>query len=286
MRKRDRIFATIGGVLIILALVVVIVLLLIRPAQISVQPTRDPVIGQLAYGQAQLAKVVAGMATQLAQPTVTQAPPIATTAPVVNPTSEPIAVVPTSAPVMPVQSGEWPSNLFRTPVQCQKSFNTVSSWLICEPGVILDNTAAWTIPGTTEPWYINVPEGGFTYFSMGTGNILIDGVTISLPGEKGLNYLVVIRGRINDGIVDSDLNETAKITDFVPGHAIWSIMPPGAYVSHDWFRDQLVVSTTTTGTNCGATGCSRTKIVLFDVDTHFMQIFEVKAGSIDDWIQQ
>lgn len=174
-------------------------------------------------------------------------------------------------------------NLFQTPVKCQESFNNDSSWLICEPGVILDNTAAWTIPGTKEHWFINVPEGGFTYFSMGEGVVTIDGVSLVLPGEQGLNYLVVIRGRIDDGIVDKDLNMTAEISDFVVGHAIWSIMPPGAYVSHDWFRDQLVVSTTTGGTNCGATGCTRTRIVLFDVDSHFYQMFGTHAGDIDNW---
>jgi hypothetical protein len=173
--------------------------------------------------------------------------------------------------------------LFQTPVKCTDSFNQGSSWLICEPGVILDNTAAWTIPGTKEPWYINVPEGGFTFFSMGEGAIAIDGVSLDLPGEEGLNYLVVIRGRIDDTIVDRDLNLTAKVTDFVPGHAIWSIMPPGAYVSKDWFRDQLVVSTTTGGTNCGATGCTRTRIVLFDVDSHTYQMFETHRGDIDNW---
>jgi hypothetical protein len=249
-------------------------------------PTRDPMIGQLATSQAQQEQVLSAMATQLAQPTATQIQPTVTTTPTANPTSGIPEVVSTSVTALPVQSGEWPSNLFRTPVQCQKSFNTESSWLICEPGVLLDNTAAWTIPGTNEPWFINIPEGGFTYFSMGEGKILIDGVTLDLPGEKGLNYLVVIRGRIDDGIVDSDLNETAKVTNFIPGHAIWSIMPPGAYVSYNWLRDQLVVSTTTTGTNCGATGCSRTIVVLFDVGTHFEQRFEVHAGDLDNWVQK
>lgn len=196
-------------------------------------------------------------------------------------------------PLMPVFSGSQsqgspagesrPDGLWQTPVRCEKSFNEKSSWLICEPGVILDDTAAWTIPGTKEHWFINVPEGGFTDFSMGKGVISIDGVSLVLPGEKGLNYEVVIRGRIDDGIVDRDLNMTAEISGFVVGHAIWSIMPPGAYVSHDWFRDQLVVSTTTGGTNCGATGCSRVRIVLFDVDSHFYQMFETHAGDIDSW---
>ena len=181
--------------------------------------------------------------------------------------------------VSPDATGE----LFLSPVSATDVFNQESAWLIAEPGVILDETAAWTIPGTREPWYINVPEGGFTFYSLGHGDITLDGVTLHLPGAEGRNYLVVTRGRIDDTIVDSDLNETAMITNFTVGHAIWSIMPPGAYVSKDWFRDQLVVSTTTGGTNCGATGCSTVRIVLFDVDTHFTQVFETHAGDIDNW---
>lgn len=173
---------------------------------------------------------------------------------------------------------------WQTPVRCEESFNEESDWLICEPGVILDNTAAWVIPSVDATHFANVPEGGFTYFSMGEGVIVIDGVALELPGEHGLNYLVLVRGRIDDTIVDSDLNTAAQVTEFVPGHAIWSIMPPGAYVSKDWFEDQMEVSSTTGGTNCGATGCSRIRVVLFDVDSHFYQMFEVEAGDLDDWV--
>jgi hypothetical protein len=179
---------------------------------------------------------------------------------------------------LPRLKDPWP-----TPVECKVNFNSESAWLVCEPGVILDATAAFSIPGTKEPWYINVPEGGFTYFSLGHGVITIDGVSLVLPGEKGLNYLVLIRGRIDDTVMDSDLNETAVVTEFTAGHAIWGIMPPGAYVSHDWFRDQLLVSSTTGGTNCGATGCSRVRIVLFDVDSHFYQMFETHTGDVGSW---
>jgi hypothetical protein len=174
-------------------------------------------------------------------------------------------------------------DLFHSRVQMTDWFNKESAWMIAEPGVILDDTAAWTIPSTKETWYANVPEGGFTYFSMGEGKISVAGVDIVMPGAKGLNYLVLIRGRIDDGIVDSDLNLTAEVSDFVPGHAIWSIMPPGAYVSKNWFRQQLVFSTTTGGTNCGATGCSTVHIILLDVDSRTLQKFEAKAADIDTW---
>ncbi|MBU0572712.1 hypothetical protein KKH23_02800 [Patescibacteria group bacterium] len=173
--------------------------------------------------------------------------------------------------------------LFQTPVQTIDVFNEESSWLIAEPGAILDDAATWVIPSVEAEHFANVPEGGFTPFSLGKGIITVDGVSLVLPGAKGLNYLVLIRGRIDDTIVDSDLNMTAMVVEFVPGHATWSIMPPGAYVSKDWFREQLVTSTTTGGTNCGATGCTTVHVVLFDVDSHFYQKFEVKAGDLDNW---
>ncbi len=180
-------------------------------------------------------------------------------------------------------SEESGGELFQTPVEAIDVFNEESSWLIAEPGVILDDTAAWVIPSVKAEYFANVPEGGFTYFSLGGGVITIDGVSLVLPGAEGLNYLVLIRGRIDDTIVDSDLNLTATVVDFVPGHAIWSIMPPGAYVSKGWFNQQLVTSTTTGGTNCGATGCTTVHVVLFDVDSHFYQKFEVKADNLDSW---
>lgn len=186
--------------------------------------------------------------------------------------------------ILPLTIGEEPAReLFQTPVETTDVFNEKSSWLIAEPGVILDDTAAWVIPSVEAEHFVNVPEGGFTYFSLGEGTITVDDVPLVLPAAEGLNYLVLVRGRIDDAIIDSDLNLTVTVTDFVPGHAIWSIMPPGAYVSKDWFNQQLVTSTTTGGTNCGATGCTTVHVVLFDVDSHFYQKFEVKVDNLDSW---
>lgn len=173
--------------------------------------------------------------------------------------------------------------LFQSPVQTTDTFNKESAWLIAEPGVILDDTTAWTIPGTNGTWYVNVPEGAFTYFSLGQGTITVDGYSLNLPYKEGHNYLVLVRGRIDDAIVDSDRNMTAEVTDFKPGHAIWSWMPKGAYVSKNWFHDQMVASTTEGYTNCGALGCSHLTIVLFDVDTHLEQRFAVSANNLNDW---
>lgn len=187
-----------------------------------------------------------------------------------------------------VQSKQVPNEplkteLFLTPVEAEDVFNEDSAWLIAEPGVLLDNTTAWTIPGTKDTWYSNVPEGAFAYYSLGQGKITVDGYSLDLPYKEGHNYLVLIRGRIDDAIVDTDRNMTAEVTEFVPGHAIWSHMPKGAYVSKDWFRDQMVASTTEGYTNCGALGCSDITVVLLDVDTHLEMRFAVAADSLDEW---
>jgi hypothetical protein len=207
---------------------------------------------------------------------VTQAAPAATELP-----PSPSPVPPTSAPVEVNQS----TSLFLSPVVVTDFFNQESKWLIAEPGIILDDTAAWTIPGTKDTWYINVPEGGFTYFSMGQGVIDVASIKIDMPWIAGNNYLVGIRGSIDDTIFSNDLNKTAAISGFVPGHAIWSIMKPGAYISKDWFYDQMVVSTTTGGTNCGATGCNQITIILADVDSGLVQRFVVKADNLNNWTQ-
>jgi len=255
-----------------LFVLVVLVSMLAACAQTQAAPTRDPLVEALATSQALQVQGLNMIQTQLAQ---TEAP-VVEVATKLPPTATPLSTQPAApAPV----SGD----LYRSPVQTTDVFNEESAWMIAEPGVILDDTAAWVIPSVNATHFANVPEGGFTYFSLGQGKIVVDGFTIDLPYQEGNNYLVLIRGRIDDGIVDKDLNETAEVTDFIPGHAIWSIMPPGAYVSKGWFMQQLVVSTSTGGTNCGATGCTTTHVVLFDVDSHTYQVFEVKADALNNW---
>ena len=80
---------------------------------------------------------------------------------------EPVVIPPTTQPTAPVApvSGD----LYRSPVQTTDVFNEESAWMIAEPGVILDDTAAWVIPSVNATHFANVPEGGFTYFSLGQG---------------------------------------------------------------------------------------------------------------------
>lgn len=173
--------------------------------------------------------------------------------------------------------------MFQTPVKATAIFNKESGWMFAEPGVLLNASTIFTIPGLNVPYSSNCPEGAFWYGSMGEGQIEINGVTIVLQPEKGLNYLIAIRCKIDDTIVDSDLNLTPKISKFVPGHATWAFMPTGGYISKDWFRQQMVASSTGSFTNCGATGCSRVRIVLYDVSSRRYQMFEVKSNALDIW---
>lgn len=225
-------------------------------------------------------------ATALPQPT-----------PIIEPSMAFIPPAATAEPVQPIVTEAAPANsslptnesipkikeLWNTPVSATSTFNQESAWLIAEPGVINDNTTTYVEMDTDQPYILNVPEGAFRYLSLGYGNIEVDGVNLSLPAEKGTNYLVLLRGRIADAIVDSDLNIDATVTGFKVGHATTAFMPKGAYVSKDWFRDQMVASSTENFTNCGAEGCSKIKIVLFDIDSHSFQKFQVNAGDLDNW---
>lgn len=242
----------------------ILIVSLLAACQPTATPTRDPMVVSLATGQALLM-------TQLAQP-------IATIEPIATSTPLPSTPVPIATEVVVQQE------LQLSPVETTDTFNEESAWLIAEPGVILDNTTAWTIPGTKDTWYVNVPEGAFTYFSLGQGKIIVDNYSMDLPYQDGHNYLVLVRGRIDDGKVDTDRNLTANVVDFVPGHAIWSWMPKGAYVSKGWFLQQLEASTTEGFTNCGALGCSHVTVVLFDVDSKTEQRFAVEAKDLATWV--
>lgn len=168
-------------------------------------------------------------------------------------------------------------------VLCKKSFDNESAWALCEDGALQTEVGSWRWPeAEVDTFGSNCPEGFFWFGSMGQGKIGTNKPEISVPAtivmqpEKGLNYLVGIRCPLNDAIVDSDRNHTLRISDIVVGHAGWTPVDeiPGkknpedaAYMSMEWFGEQLVVSGTKSGTNCGATGCSRTIVVLWDIDS-------------------
>lgn len=206
-------------------------------------------------------------------------------------------VLPTNTPATTTFSGpnnggsvpsDWPVNLFLSPVRATEVFNAESAWLVAEPGVVCDPSCPWDNLAINTVYNGNAPEGGFLYVSTGQLTLNVDGMTFNLPHIDGNNYLVLVRGRIDDGRIDTNRNLTVKMSGFVAGHGRYSTLPNGAYVSQNWLRDQLAVSmnvqnASTSGTNCGALGCTETRILMVDVDTHFYQMWLVGANDLNAW---
>lgn len=130
--------------------------------------------------------------------------------------------------------------------------------------------------------YQNVPEGGFGLFSAGQMTVELahpDGAKVfRMPHKPGHNYLFAVRGFYPDGKQDSDRNTTAKITEYKPGHALVNMYQSRygtntGFISEGQFM-QMVATSHTTGTNCGAEGCSNLTLVAFDLNTGALEIQE------------
>ena len=125
---------------------------------------------------------------------------------------------------------------------------------------------------TEGPSFFNVPEGGYMVASGSQMTIKVEGYEINLEGREGHNWLAVVRGRHADGERDSDLNQMAEFTDYVPGHTVAFRYPAGeagftgGFVSEGQFK-QLVETSHNGQTNCGAEGCSEVSVILFDMNT-------------------
>lgn len=185
-------------------------------------------------------------------------------------------------------AGEFPEGFFFTPVVSTDSFNPESAWLISEPGRFLDAAATFDRGSSVAEHYIQCPEGGSAYISAGEGEINVVGYSIMLEEGEGVNNLILIRCRIDDGLQDTDLNESILFSGYVPGNVMTSPMPIGAYISMHWFRQQLETScglNPQSGGNCGASGCTKTYIHLLDLNTGFYQLFLMEKPNVDIWNQ-
>ena len=168
-------------------------------------------------------------------------------------------------------------------VKCESTFADQTGWLLCEPGVLLDNTATFTRGQVKAIYNMDCPEGGFAYasFAQGRFHLARAGFTVDFPNMgPGTNRLIAVRCPLSDGKRDSDLNDTIEIGNFVVGHTIWSEIPPNhpdgsAFVSKGWFGQQLVTSFHTGGSNCGSDGCSTIYVTLIDVNSQLVETFKV-----------
>lgn len=147
------------------------------------------------------------------------------------------------------------------------------NWWLGEPGVLLDASATWTIPGTEEVYQVLLPEGGYTYLAFGEATVTVGDLIQKFPAAAKRVYLLLIRGQADDG-TSEDLNLTIKVSDFVAGHAIWSPMLAGTRVSKEWFTQQVEASFRSP--NCGM-GCQHVGVAFLDVNEeapqwHFWQV--------------
>jgi hypothetical protein len=125
--------------------------------------------------------------------------------------------------------------------------------------------------------YQNVPEGGFVFFTGGQMKVQIGNIVVEMPHKFGHNYFFVARGTYADGKQDSDLNKTAKITNYKPGHLQVRMYPSAlksnlAFISEEQFLQEAVTSHIT-GTNSGAEGASKLTLVAVDINTGATQIW-------------
>lgn len=134
-----------------------------------------------------------------------------------------------------------------------------------------------------EPAYQNVPEGGFVILTGSCMTVRIGEKAIRMPDQgEGHNYLFAVRGRYADGKQDSDLNRTMEITGYRPGHTQVMMYESRwgsnlGFVSEGQFL-QDVATSHTTGTNCGAEGCSRLTVVTLDVNTGAFDVLRHAQG--------
>ncbi|MFH1566046.1 MAG: hypothetical protein ABIB98_02485 [bacterium] len=139
--------------------------------------------------------------------------------------------------------------------------------IFAEPGVLLDATAAFDYLSAPETPVL-VPEGGYTYMSVGSANI--SGLALA-PQDRNI-YLVILRGVPSDG-TPVDLNSILPVSGYVRGAGIYSQLPVGAYVSLGWFLQQIENSKSPP--NCGASGCNTATIVVVDVASKSYRMWTV-----------
>ena len=135
--------------------------------------------------------------------------------------------------------------------------------------------------------YQNLPEGGFVFFSGGQMTVELGETIIEMPDKgPGHNYFFVARGLYADGQQDIDRNIQAKITDYIPGHIeITGYQSRNktnlAFISEEQFL-QKVVTSHSSGTNCGAEGCSTLTLVALDTNTGALEIYCHRQGETDN----
>lgn len=132
------------------------------------------------------------------------------------------------------------------------------------------------------PAYQNLPEGGFMFASAGQMDVEIGDIKISLPEKANNNYFLIVRGTYGDNAQNTDKNQTAKLTNYKPGHALVQMYEARnetnlAFISEGQFK-QMAETSHSGGTNLGDGGASVLTAVFVDVNTKAVTVIEQTLG--------
>ncbi len=164
-----------------------------------------------------------------------------------------------------------------------------SEHFIAEPGVyttsdidskdIKGGSAYYLSPDVQRPFTgddeeFPLIEGGFAMITGAGMDLDVHGQTLTrlhLEAEKGHSWFVIVRGNTRDYQIDEDPNSKIIATNYNRGYVLGTILPPGQYVSQDYFLQNVESAhgqyQSKNSINCGTDGCSRVSVVLLDAST-------------------
>lgn len=188
----------------------------------------------------------------------------AASAPTATPSAASATPTPSSTFSGPALTSGWTQTWYRSPFRAttKQPADLLAQEVFAEPGVLLDNTAAYDHLMDTETPVL-VPEGGYAYVAVGALNV--HGTVF--PAQPRNIYLFVFKGMPSDGDPSTDLNKVLMLSGYQVAAGIYSPMPSGAYVSLDWLEQQIV-NGLGNSPNCGSDGCVRATIVVVDLATN------------------
>jgi len=144
--------------------------------------------------------------------------------------------------------------------------------IFAEDGV-LPETDAWDRLSARETPFL-VGEGAYAVINV--GQIDLDG-RLSLPYVEYNLYILIIRGTIDDGNKDTDLNTVIYGQGYVRGAGNYNYLAKGAYVSLNWTNDQIN-NGLNAKPNCGGTGCKTVTLVVYDLNTDSYRMWVISEA--------
>jgi len=192
----------------------------------------------------------------------------------------------------------WETEWYRSPFrEVTKQLKDELSWeTFAEPGIFPGwngNQTRWN-DFSAEETPMLAPEGGWLYFATGSYKLsLFDSeknektdFLFTAPAAEERIYLTIVKGLPADG-EDLDLNQIVMATDYVRGAGTYHDMPTAAYVSLDWFEQQIEAAREESpgieSPNVGDNGAEEVIVVIIDLETQTVRAWEVIGPDNDDW---